>query len=73
MLHPLAATRRCKPRCSGCGGTFLEPDTDGAVDAFINTGTAKAVLEKVVNTDPNAVAMMRGDRQVPGFREGNRK
>lgn len=73
MLHPMAATRRCKPRCNGCGGTFLEPDTDGAVDAFVNIGTAKAVLEKCVATDKDAPAMMRGDRDVPGYREGNRK
>lgn len=72
MLHPTVASRRCKPRCAGCGGTFLEPDTDGAVEAFVNTGTARAVLEKVVNTDKNVAAMMRGDKQVPGFREGTR-
>lgn len=45
MEHPVVMARRCKPRCKGCGSTFLDPYSEGAVDQFVTTGHAKAVLD----------------------------
>ncbi len=68
FMHPIELARRCKPRCVGCGGTFFEPDSDGAHDMEANVGTARAIQEKA---PPNAgtsaaAAMMRGEREIPG-------
>ena len=66
MLHWTATIRRCKPRCQGCGGTFFEPCSEGAVEQHIATGTARAIIDKTPRTDTTAPAMMRGEREVPG-------
>ena len=66
--HWAVMARRCKPRCTGCGGTFLNPDSDGANEQFVEAGTARAIKEKApphAGTDKDA-QMMRGDREIPG-------
>lgn len=66
--HWTAMSRRNKPRCQGCGGTFLNPDSDGADEAFVRAGTGRAIKEKTpptLGTLPEA-AMMRGEREIPG-------
>jgi DNA-directed RNA polymerase subunit RPC12/RpoP len=68
MEHWTAMSRRCKPRCQGCGSTFLEPCSEGAVDDFVKAGTGRAINEKCpprMGTLAEA-SMMRGERDIPG-------
>lgn len=40
-------SNRCKTRCKSCGGTFLEPDTEGAVDQFVTAASVRAVMQPI--------------------------
>ncbi len=67
MEHWTAMAGRCKPRCKGCGSTFLEPYSEGAVDQFVSAGTARAIKDA---SPPNLgtaheALMMRGEKDVP--------
>lgn len=46
FFHSVEVSRKCKPRCKGCGGTFFEPVSDGAKDMSDNIGAARSVVEK---------------------------
>ena len=68
MEHWTALARRCKPRCTKCGGTFLLPYSDSAHDQDVRAGTARAIKDE---TPPHAGTtaeslMMRGEREIPG-------
>lgn len=46
-----AMVRRTRPRCTFCGSTFLEPDTDGADEAWKTIGTLKEAGHIALQTD----------------------
>ena len=68
MLHWVELSRRNKPRCQGCGGTFFEPYSDGATEMEINAGTARAIKDSEPPMDPRANVKMRGESEVPKAR-----
>lgn len=62
MLHWVELSRRCKPHCQGCGGTFFEPDSDGAMEQEVNAGTARAIKDKP--HDGRYAPKMRGEMEI---------
>ncbi len=55
---------RNRPRCKGCGGTFLEPDTDAGDKHSIAAGTARAILDHVPPQTGRENMAMRGERDL---------
>ncbi len=64
LFHPIELSRRCKPHCKRCGGTFFEPWSGGAFDAEVQMGTARAICEKQPPVDAAASLKMRGERAI---------
>ena len=68
LLHWVELARKCKPRCQGCGGSFFEPDSEGASEMEVNAGTARAIKDHQPPHDGKDTLAMRGERDIPGVK-----
>lgn len=68
MQHWVEQARAGKEVCSGCGGRFWEPASDGALEREIQAGTARAIQEKTPphGTTGEKAQQMRGEREIRG-------
>lgn len=44
LFKPSELARKCKPRCRGCGGTFFNPSSEGAVEQSTEIGQARGIV-----------------------------
>lgn len=66
MLHWTETARRCKPRCQGCGSTFLEPCGESAQDTETRAGTARSIKQHEPPLEQRPGLAMRGEKEIPG-------